>query len=427
MASIVMVVVFLTLLVVRTPVCAAMGLASLGGLLTMDVPLHTLPRYVVHVVRGIPLMAVPFFILAATLMNHFGLTMRLFAFANALVGFMRGGLAQVNVVASIIFAGISGAALADLAGLGSVEINAMRRAGYRPEFAAAVTVCSSVVGPIIPPSITFIIYAVNMNVSIGQLFVAGFIPGLVIAALLMITIWCLSRFGFEHCPPTRRSSLAEIARSFATGAPAILTPAIIITGMVSGVATATEAGVLAVFYSLFLGVVYREFSFVRLGRAITETCKTTSLIMYLTGVGGVMAFILTTDRAADALAEMLLSFTDQRWLLLLLVNLALLFMGLFLESLPALLIAISVFGPLVLELGMDPLQFGVVLTLNLLIGMITPPIGIGLFAVCAVAKLELGPVIRATMVFLPTLLVALLILTYVPQISLWLPNLLFDR
>ena len=197
--------------------------------------------------------------------------------------------------------------------------------------------------------------------------------------------------------------------------------------MVSGVATATEAGVLAVFYSLFLGVVYREFSFVRLGRAITETCKTTALIMYLTGVGGVMAFILTTDRAADALAELLLSLTDQRWLLLLLVNLALLFMGLFLESLPALLIAISVFGPLVLELGMDPLQFGVVLTLNLLIGMITPPIGIGLFAVCAVTKLELGPVIRATMVFLPTLLIALLILTYVPEISLWLPNLLFDR
>ena len=427
MASAVMGAVFLFLLVFRFPVCAAMGFGALSGLIVMDVPLHTLPRYVLNTVRAVPLMAVPFFIFAAMLMNEFGLTTRIFAFANALVGFMRGGLAQVNVVASMIFAGISGAALADIAGLGSIEIKAMRQAGYRPAFAASVTVAAATLGPIIPPSIMFIIYAVNMEVSIGKLFVAGVIPGVTIAACLMITIWILARTGIENCPRTKRSSAREIARAAFTGSFSIFSPVIIVFGMVSGMVTPTEAGVLAVVYSAFVGALYREFSIAGLGRAIVETCTMTALIMYLTGIGGVMAFILTSEQVAEQLAQQLLSITDQRWAQLLLINLAILIMGCFIETLPALLIAIPVFGPLAVSLGIDPLQFGVILTFNLLIGIITPPIGIGLFAVCAVAKLEIGEVIRASMMFLPTLFIALLLLTYIPEISMWLPNLLFKQ
>lgn len=425
MASATMLGVFLGLLLLRVPVCAAMGYGAIAGLLIMDVPLHTVPRYVLNVVRGIPLMAVPFFIFAAALMNEFGLTMRIFGFANALIGWIRGGLAQVNVLASMIFAGISGAALADIAGLGSVEINAMRKSGYRPEFAAALTIASSTIGPIIPPSIMFIIYAVNMQVSIGQLFVAGILPGVLIGLSLMVTIWLLATFEIETCPATRRSSAREIGRAFLGGAPAVLTPVIIITGMVGGVVTATEAGVLAIFYSVFLGVAYGEFSLAGLGRAMLETCRTTALIMYLTGIGGVMAFVLTSERVAVVASELLLSITSEPWAVLLLINLAILIMGLFLETLPALLIAIPVFGPVAVALGVDPLHFGVILTFNLLVGIITPPIGIGLFAVCAVAQLPLGPVIRASMFFLPTLLIALMLITYVPALSTWLPAVLF--
>ena len=427
MASAFMSVVFLFLLAFRVPVCAAMGFGAIAGLVAMDLPLHTLPRYILNTVRAVPLMAIPFFVLAASLMNEFGLTKRIFAFANALVGNMRGGLAQVNVVASMIFAGISGAALADIAGLGSIEIAAMREAGYRPAFAASVTVAASTIGPIIPPSIMFIIYAVNMEVSIGQLFVAGVIPGVTIAACLMATIWILARTGIEDCPPTKRSSAREIARTAFTGGFAVFSPVIILFGMVSGVVTPTEAGVLAVFYSALVGAFYRKFSIAGLGRAIAETCTMTALIMYLTGIGGVMAFILTSEQVAEQLIQYLLGLTDERWILLLLINLAILLMGCVLETLPALLIAIPVFGPLAVSLGMDPLQFGVVLTFNLLIGIITPPIGIGLFAVCAVAKLEIGPVIRASLMFLPTLVIALLLLTYIPQISMWLPELVFKQ
>ena len=425
MVSVWMLVVFLVLAAVRIPVCVAMGFGALTGLVLMDLPGDTMVRYMLTSLRAIPLLAVPFFILAAALMNQMGLTRRIFDFANHLVGFMTGGLAQVNIVSSVIFAGISGSALADIAGLGAVQINAMTSRGYRLPFSAAITVASSTIGPIIPPSIMFIIYAVNAQVSIGKLFVAGVLPGFLIALALMVTVWILAKTGVEECPPTRRSPLREIAMSAWSGGPAIVTPVIIVTGMVSGVATATEAAVLAVLYSLFLGIVYREMTFAKLRRALESSIRTTALIMYLTGVGSVMAFVLTREQAAEVVATHLLSVTDEKWVLLLLINFALLVLGCVLETLPALLIAIPLFGPIVLGLGVDPLQFGVVLTFNLLIGIITPPIGLGLYAVCAITGLKLDQAIKATAVFLPTLLVALLLMTYVPWLSTWLPGVLF--
>lgn len=425
MASLWMMLAFFALAALRVPVCVAMGVGGLVGLAVMGLPLDTAVRTMLSVVRSIPLLAVPFFILAAAIMNEMGLTRRIFDFANHLVGALRGGLAQVNIVSSVIFAGISGSALADISGLGSVQIRAMTERGYRKEFSAAVTVASSTVGPIIPPSIMFIIYAVNSNVSIGRLFVAGILPGFMIAAALMITVWILARTGIERCPEPAGSNWRDKVRSAWTGGPAILSPAVIITGMVSGIVTATEAAVLAVVYSLALGVLYREMTWTRLARAFTASVRTSALIMYLTGVGAIVAYVLTSEQVAEQVAEQMLRVSDEPWVVLLLVNLAILLMGCVLETLPALLIAIPLFGPITAHAGVDPLHFGVILTFNLLIGIITPPIGLGLYAVCAITGLRLEAVIRASAVFLPTLLIALLVITFVPALSTWLPGILF--
>ena len=425
MTSLWMLVVFMALAIVRVPVCVAMGFGALVGLALMGLPPDTMVRNMQDSVRAIPFLAVPFFILAASIMNQMGLTRRIFDFASHLVGSIAGGLAQVNILSSVIFAGISGAALADIAGLGTVQINAMTERGYRLEFSAAITVASSTIGPIIPPSIMFILYAVNMNTSIGRLFVAGVVPGFLIALVLMVTVWVLAKTGIEACPPVRRSGLGEIARSFWQGGPAILTPVIIVTGMVSGVATPTEASVTAVLYSLLLGVLYREITVAKLRRAFETSIRTTALIMYLAAVGSVMAFVLTVEQAADVVAGVMLSVTEERWLLLLLINFAILILGCLIETVPALLISMPLFGPIAFDLGMDPLQFGVMLTFNLLIGIITPPIGIGLYAVCAITGLRLEAIIKSTAVFLPTLVIALLLITYVAPLSLWLPGVLF--
>ena len=427
MASLVMMVVFLALLLVRVPVSAAMGFGAVVGLLLLGLPVSTTPRYMIEDVRAVTLLAIPFFILAANIMNEMGVTRRIFDFANALVGWMRGGLAQVAIAANVVFSGVSGSALADIAGLGAIIISAMTRHGYRLEFSSAIVIAAAMVAPIIPPSIMFIIYAVLMDVSIGRLFVAGILPGFFIALTLMVTVWLFAVTRLEPFPEPRRATLRELGRATLSGAPAILSPVIILTGMVGGIATPTEAGVLAVLYSLLLGILYREITLGRLWRAFAVSVRTTAMIMYLTGVGSVMSFVLTSERVAEAFTLWMLSLSDQTWVLLLVINLILLVLGCVLETVPAMLISIPILGPAAIDLGMDPLQFGVVLCLNLLIGIMTPPIGLGLFAVSALTGLKLERVIRSAALFLPTLVIALLVLTFVPELSTWLPRLLFGN
>ncbi|MEX0956441.1 MAG: TRAP transporter large permease [Rhizobiaceae bacterium] len=418
--------IFIIFALLRVPVCVAMGIGALVGLSMIDVPHEAMVRYMLDSVRSIPLLAIPFFILAAAVMNETGLTARIFKFASALVGFTTGGLAQVNILSSVIFSGISGSALADISGLGSVQVKAMTEHGYSRPFSAAVTIASATIGPIIPPSIIFIIYAVNTNVSIGELFVAGVIPGLVIAALLMATVWVLAKTGIEKCPPVERSSLRMIAATALEGAPAIVSPIIIIAGMVTGIVTATEAAVLAVIYSLALGLAYRELNIEKFVSALQSSIRTTALIMYLTGIGSVIAFVITWEQAAAELVTAVLSISSEKWISLLLITLAILVLGCVLETVPALLICIPLFAPAVADLGIDPVHFGVMLSFNLLIGIITPPIGLGLYAICATTGLKLEVVIKSSMYFFPTLIIALLFITYLPFLSTWLPSVLFE-
>jgi len=299
-----------------------------------------------HGERSVPLVAIPFFSLRGSPMNGYGLRGRSFEFVECVVGAPTAGLAQVTVLSSVVFAGISGSALADIAGLGTMQIEAMKRAGYRAEFAASLTIASSLLAPIIPPSIMFIIYAVMMNVSVGHLFVAGVLPGLAMAAVLLANNWLLAKAGWEKVPPPRRASGREIWQAFWRGLPALLTPVIILRSMITGLVTPTEASVLAVLYALLLGLLYGELKWPALREAFTGTARTTALIMFLTGIGSVMSFVITSEQVAEQLARGLAGLTDNKYAILCLVTLALLVLGCFMETVPAMLIGIPLFGPL---------------------------------------------------------------------------------
>jgi len=427
MATALMIGVLILLMPLRVPVCAAMGLSAIVGLAMLDMPFNTLVRYMATDVRSVPLLAIPFFVLAGNMMNQFGMTRRIFNFLEVVVGYFSGGLAQVAVLAAMVFGGISGSALATIAGLGIITVHAMRTAGYRPEFAAALVVAASLMDPLIPPSIMFIIYAVQMNVSIADLFIAGVIPGILLGVLLMANNAVLVKFKIEQAPPAVAPSLERLKTTFLQGFPALLTPIIILRSMTTGLVTPTEASVLAVLYTLFLGVIHRELTWERLVASFEESTRATALIMFLTALGTVMGFVMTSERAAELMANWMVSFTDSRYVVLALVVLALLVMGIFLEAIPVMLIAVPLFGPLVVSYGVDPVHFGVVLTFAILLGIVHPPIGLGIFAVCAITRLRMELVVRATLLFYPVFVLCLLLLMFIPALSTWLPHLLLKH
>jgi C4-dicarboxylate transporter, DctM subunit len=420
----ILLVLFLVLLALRMPASIAMGVSCLVGLFLGDYPISLIPRYMSGGVESFPLMAVPFFILAGNIMNHSGITNRIFSFANKVVGALPGGLAQVNVMASMIFAGISGAALADAAGLGTIEMKAMTDAGYRRRFSAAVTLASSTIGPIIPPSIVMIIYASEAQVSVARLFLAGVLPGILIGLILMSVIFWLAITGRESCPRTEWPGIGVVFKSFIQNIFALISPAIILWGMIGGVVTPTEAGVLAVFYSILVGLFYREITWIGIQKAIRESVVSTCVVMFIISTATVMGWILTSERVPHLLAEGLSSITSNKFITLLLLNLLILLLGCVLETLPALLICTPVLLPVAQSVGIDPIHFGIILCFNLIVGMITPPMGIGLYVMVAVAKLRFEEITRASMPFLVVLLFALVIITFIPGLSLWLPDFL---
>jgi C4-dicarboxylate transporter DctM subunit len=414
------------LLLVGVPIAVAMGLTAIVAILALaDVSLlGAVAQRMYASTTSFTLLAIPFFILAGNLMNTGGMTQRIFDFAHALVGHVKGGLGQVNIVGSMIFAGMSGSALADAMGLGAIEIKAMTDAGYEKRFSAAVSAASSTIGPVIPPSIPLVIFGSMTGVSIGALFLGGVIPGLMMGAAMMVTVAIIARR--RNYPSEPRSTLRNALKSLGRGLPALATPAIIMGGILTGWFTPTEASVVACAYALFLGMaVYRELKFSDLPRILLETANQTAQVMFIVAAAGLFGWVLTYLRVPDALIAGLTAFSDNKWVVLTIINLILLVLGCFMEGIAIMLLTIPIFLPIILKLGIDPVHFGVVMTLNLMIGLLTPPVGMVLYAMSSVAKVSVVELTRELVPFIVSIFVALVLITYVPGFVTWLPNLFF--
>jgi TRAP-type C4-dicarboxylate transport system permease large subunit len=459
---------FLAVMASGVPIAIAMCIASLLYILATGlIPPLTVIHRMVGGVDSFPLLAVPFFILAGNLMNSAGITNRIYDYALALVGWLKGGLGHVNVVGSVIFAGMSGTAIADAGGLGTIEIKAMQDHGYPTEFAVGITAASATLGPIIPPSLPMVIYGVQANTSIGKLFAGGFIPGAVMAIFMMIMVgyyahvrkygadiaFSWSRMGHAFVE-TGAIVVVSVALYFLWsneslgglvrfGIPlvvvmvadkifkfdafmALLTPIILIGGMASGLFTPTEAAVAAVAWALFLGFVwYRTLSWRKLIKISMETIETTATVLFIVASASIFAWVLTTTQITDAIAAWVLSISSSPWVFLLLANVFLLFVGCFMETIAAITILVPVFMPIIAKLGIDPVHFGLIMVLNLMIGLLTPPVGMVLFILQKVSGLSFEQTMRAVLPWLWPLLATLALITYVPQLVLWLPGILY--
>ncbi|PPJ48464.1 TRAP transporter large permease [Rhizobium sp. KAs_5_22] len=455
---------FLLLMILGTPVAVAMGVASLSYLLVYGVaPDIIAAQRMIAGVESFPLIAVPFFILAGNLMNIAGVTGRIYHFALSLVGWMKGGLAQVNIIGSVVFSGMSGTALADAAGIGTIEIKAMKDHGYPVEAAVGVTAASATLGPIFPPSLPFVIYGMMANASIGALFMAGILPGIVITALLMITVYIFARrngWGSDTPFELRRLAGASLEVVVVLCFPAaiyllimaglsvnvavliglallvaldwyfdfhavmaLMTPVLLIGGMTMGWFTPTEAAVAAVIWSLFLGLVrYRTMTFRALAKASFDTIETTASVLFIVTAASIFAWLLTVSQAAQLFSDFMFSLTDNWWTFLILVNVLLLIIGAFLDTIAAISILVPILLPIAARYGIDPVHLGLIITLNLMIGLLTPPVGMVLFVLSRISKLSVE---RTTMAILPwmiPLFVALLLITFIPALTLWLPT-----
>jgi tripartite ATP-independent transporter DctM subunit len=422
MGTLAMIAAMLTLMTLGIPVSIAVGVAALIGVLVTDTPLDVMPRMMIENVDSFALLAVPFFVVAGNLLNVGGITERIFNFARDVFGWMRGGLAQVTIGAEMIFSGISGAALADLAGLGAVVIKAMRDQHYPVPFAAAVMLAACVLGPIIPPSIIFVIYGLATDTSVGRLFLAGIVPGIVIGVLLMAHIAIYMRIKKPDWGTPEPFIARNAWRSFKRGAFALLAPFVVIGAILAGVATPSEIGAIAAGYALLVGAAYGGLTVKGLIECMKESVIVTAVIMYLIAVSSVMGWIVTTERIAHDAAQYIAAHVHSPIVGLLVINVLLLVVGTFLETVPALLILSPILLPVVKGLGIDQVHFGVIICYNLILGIIHPPLGIGLFVAARVARITPEQVLRATWPFFIPLFGGLIIISAVPQLSLWLPN-----
>jgi TRAP-type transport system large permease protein len=414
---------FAVLVIIEMPVAFAMGLASIATIvLTQPIPLSLVVQRMGTGLDSFVLIAIPLFVLAGHLLNRAGLADRIFDFAAALVGHIRGGLAHVNVVASMIFAGMSGVAQADAAGLGVVEVNAMRKEGFDPAFAAAVSAASAIIGPIIPPSVIMVVYAVMVQVSVADLFLAGFLPGILMGGALMAMIYWLVSTGRVVAPPTQKMSYPRLGRTFLRALPALAAPVLLTVGLLAGVATPTELGALTVVYAIVLGFVQRELSFKDLLGAAQETFVTCGVLVYIIACAVPFGWLVATSQAPMKLAQFMMGFSENKFVILAIINIGLLVIGCFMETTAILLIATPTLYPTIVALGVDPVHFGIILVVNLLIGTLTPPFGVILFIMMDIAKVSLAQMTRAVMPFYIPLLFTLIVITYWADFVLAVPR-----
>ena len=405
---------------------AAMGLAGFAFLALAGIPGIVIPQKVAMAANSFPLLAAPLFILMGNLMNSAGISVRIFEFAKAVVGWMRGGLCQANIVGSVIFAGMSGSAVADAAGLGTVEIEMMKKEGYDAETAGAITAASATIGPIIPPSLPMIVYGVVAETSIGALFLAGVIPGLLMAVALMLMVRHLAIR--RNLPRHPFEGMAALWRAFKGAFWALMAPFVLLGGLFSGIFTPTEAAAVAVVYALVLGLfVYREFRLADLPKLIVDTVETSGVVMALVMTASLLGYCISVSRLPQEFGAALARLTTNPLVYLLIVNALLLVVGCFMEALAAMLVLIPILVPVAAKLGIDPVHFGLVFVLNLMIGTITPPVGVVLYVTAKVAQVPFDRIARAVLPYLVPLFAVLALCTFWPAVTTFLPGLLLGR
>lgn len=418
------VVVLLGLLFSGIPVAASLLVVSIGGILIAGVPLAILGQRIAFGIDSFTLIAIPMFLLMGNLMNASGVTQRIFDFSVAMVGHWRAGLAQVNIIGSLIFSGMSGSALADAAGLGTVEIRAMTLKGYSPAFAAAITAASATIGPVIPPSTVAVLYAFIADVSIGRMFLAGVVPGLMMVFALMVLVHLRGRK--LDLPTYVRANWAERGRAGWKALPALLVPVGLIGGMRTGIFTATEVAAVGALYALILAAFYWRTTNPReMIGAFRETALSTGGIMIIVAAANVFAWILTRERIPQGVAEAVLGMNLDPLTLLLMLNVLILLLGMILDASAILILVTPVVMPAVLAVGIDPVHFGMVMIINMMIGLLTPPVGMALFIVANIAKTPIAAVAREALPYILAFVVVLLLITLIPQLALWLPDLVY--
>ncbi|HEX7072821.1 MAG TPA: TRAP transporter large permease [Hyphomicrobiaceae bacterium] len=416
-------VVFAVLLVIGTPIAIAMAGSAILLIWVDGIPLTVVAQRVVAGVQSFPLLAIPLFILAGSLMNESGISERLFGFTRALVGHIRGGLAHTAIVGNVFLAGISGSSVADTAATTRVFVPQLQNAGYPKAFGAAVSATAGTLGPIIPPSILMVVYAWQANISLGALFVAGVLPGLVMAASMMTAIAILARVhGFR---PDGEFSLANVWLQFKRALWALMMPVLILVGFRMGLFTATEIAGVAAAYALIVGfLIYRSLSLRDLPRILVQTARETAVILFIVAAATPFSWILGIEQAPQLVVEFVSSISTNPWVVLLILNVALLLAGMVMETLAIMIILVPILLPLLTSLDIDLVHFGIILLVNLVLGQLTPPVGVLLFVVMAMTGLKLTALIKELWPLLIAVLLALLFITYVPGLSLWLPRVL---
>lgn len=418
-----MFIIFFILLFIGAPIAYALGISSLFYLMTSDTPLIFLAQKMYAGIDSFTLLCIPGFMLSGALMNTGGITKRIYRFCNSLVGHIRGSLAMINVLDSMFFAGISGTAIADVCSLGSMIIPAMVEEGYEDDFSVALTASTSVMGPIIPPSVPMVIAGSAVTISVGKMFAGGIVPGLMLGISFMIVTYYIANK--HNYPKHRKYSLKEILAITKDTIWALLMPVILMVGISGGFFTPTEAAIVTVLYSLVVGVgIYRELNIKRIISVTAENMHNAASILILIGLANVFGAILTNERIPQMIAQSILMISDNYYVVILIINIILLITGMFMESLAAILILFPVLLPVATSVGMDPIHFGVMSVLNLMIGMVTPPVGMCLASAAQIGKVPLKRAILANMPFLIAMLIVLTLVSYVPFTATFLPSLL---